>query len=77
MVEEWVVTIGFNYKKNSRNSLTLLVQQSHGQLDKVVPQKTKGTKSKQGGAFSSNFVEQSNKKKMLDVQWVSLGKKSP
>jgi hypothetical protein len=51
MMEEWVVTFGFN-KENPRNAFTLMVQQFHGQLNKATPQKTKGAKLEQGGFTS-------------------------
>jgi hypothetical protein len=38
MVKEWVVTFGFN--KDPIPS----IQQSHGQPNKIAPQKTKGAK---------------------------------
>ncbi len=41
MVEEWVVTLGFN-KENPRNSPAPLGHQSWGQPTKVGPPKAKG-----------------------------------
>jgi hypothetical protein len=43
MLEEHVVTFTFN-KNNLNSSSTSFNQQPHGQLNKVMPQNTKGTK---------------------------------
>jgi hypothetical protein len=48
MVEEWVVTLGFN-KENPKNSLTPCGQQSQSLLTKVEPPKSKGSKPNLGG----------------------------
>jgi len=52
MVEDWVVTLGFN-KVNSRNYPTPLNQQSQGQPTKAIPPKAKGGKPNLGGGSTS------------------------
>jgi hypothetical protein len=59
MVEEWIITLEFN-NENLKNASTSSVQQSCGQFNKVVPQKTKGAKLKQSSC-TLYFVEQGEK----------------
>jgi hypothetical protein len=57
MVEEWVITFGFN-KKNPRNLLTPSSQQLHGQPTKVTLPKAKGPKPDSSGCFTSYSMGQ-------------------
>ncbi len=57
MVEEQVVTLGFN-KKNPRNSPTPFSQQLHGQPTKATPPKAKGPKPNSSGGFTSYSIKQ-------------------
>jgi hypothetical protein len=50
-------------KISSCDSLAPSTQQSCGQSNKIVPQKTKGTKQEQGGVSSSYFIEQEREEK--------------
>jgi hypothetical protein len=52
MVEEWVVTLGFD-KDNLRNSPTPSSQQSRGQPTEAIPPKAKGAKPNLGGGSTS------------------------
>jgi hypothetical protein len=62
MVEEWVVTLGFN-KDNPRNSLAPSGQQSWGEPTKAIPPKAKGAKLDSGGGFTFLLMEQGGKNK--------------
>jgi hypothetical protein len=62
MVEEQVVTLGFN-KENPRNSRAPLRQQSQGQPTKAIPPKAKDAKPYSGGDSTSYLVEQGQEDK--------------
>jgi hypothetical protein len=48
-MKEWIIVLGFN-NENLKNASTPSIQQSCGQFNKVVPQKTKGAKLKQNSS---------------------------
>jgi hypothetical protein len=56
-------------KISSCHSLASSTQQSFGQSNKIVPQKTKGTKQEQGGVSSSYFIEQEREEKCWWASW--------
>jgi hypothetical protein len=62
MVEEQMVTIGFN-KENLRNSPTPFGQQSRSQPTKAAPPKAKAAKPNSNGGSTSYLMEQGGKDK--------------
>jgi len=62
MVEEWVVTLGFN-KDNPRSFLAPSSQQSWGEPTKAIPPKAKGAKLDSSGGFTFFLMEQGGKDK--------------
>jgi hypothetical protein len=64
MVEEQVVTIGFN-KENPKNSPTPSSQQSQSQPTKATPPKVKGAKPKLYSSSTFYSAEQSGENKCL------------
>jgi hypothetical protein len=56
MVEEKVITLGFN-KETLKPSPILSTQQSRGMALKIAPQKGKRPKQEFGGGFSSYTIE--------------------
>jgi len=56
MVEECVVTLGFN-KENPRNFPTPLGEQLHSQPTKATPPKAKGAKLNLGGSSTSYLTK--------------------
>jgi hypothetical protein len=62
MVEEWVVTLGFN-KENLRNFPTPLGEQLRSQPTKATPPKAKGAKFDSGGGSTSYLIKQGGEDK--------------
>jgi len=62
MVEEWMVTLGFN-KKNPWNSLTPSNQESQSQPTKATPHKAKKAKPDSSGGSTSYSMEQGGEDK--------------